>query len=269
MRYLALGRVALIVALLAAPTPASTAGAPCNADSIRLGQCPSPTTSITNGGVQLRAGVETRSNGSSGSGVLGRGGGDVAPDPDAWNEEQARANGNYRGVYEVVSPATPPSVVTLNDIANFAPAVGGNHMEPNGWIVVGLDTNFYSDAGARVVEGSLLGQPAAVRFTPVAWRWTYGDGTSKSSTSPGASWASLNLREFDPTPTSHVFAAPGNYAIDLTVEYSAEYQFAGTGWVAIAGTVELPANRIVATASDANTVLVNRDCRQNPGGPGC
>jgi len=135
--------------------------------------------------------------------------------------------------------------------------------------VVGLDTNFYSDAGPRVVEGSLLGQPAAVRFTPVAWRWTYGDGTSKSSTSPGASWASLNLREFDPTPTSHVFAAPGSYAIDLTVEYSAEYQFAGTGWVAIAGTVALPANRIVATASDANTVLVNRDCRQNPGGPGC
>jgi len=269
MRYLALGRVALIVALLAAPTPASTAGAPCNADSIRLGQCPSPTTSITNGGVQLRAGVETRSNGSGGNGGPGWGRGDAAPDPGAWNEEQARANGNYRGVYEVVSPATPPRVVTLNDIANFAPAVGGNHMEPNGWIVVGLDTNFYSDAAPRVVEGSLLGQPAAVRFTPVAWRWIYGDGTSKFSTSPGASWASLNLREFDPTPTSHVFAAPGSYAIDLTVEYSAEYQFAGTGWVAIAGTIELPANRIVATASDANTVLVNRDCRQNPGGPGC
>lgn len=210
--------------------------------------------------------------GRAGSGGGSGRGGSGAPDPDAWNEQreaEARARGNHRDRFEIVNPLTPPTVVSINDLASFAPAVGGNHMEPNGWIVVGLDTNFYSDAGPRVVEGSLLGQPAAVRFTPVAWRWTYGDRTSKSSTSPGASWASLNLREFDPTPTSHVFAAPGSYAIDLTVEYSAEYQFAGTGWVAIAGTVELPANRIVATASDANTVLVNRDCRQNPGGPGC
>ena len=260
--------LASVLSLYSAVLPAAVP-IPCSSASDKLGPCPSSSGSLGDGLATIRAEAGTYSKGSGGNGSPGQGPGDVAPDPDAWNEEQARANGNYRGVYEVVSPATPPRGVTLNDIANFAPAVGGNHMEPNGWIVVGLDTNFYSDAGPRVVEGSLLGQPAAVRFTPVAWRWTYGDGASKSSTSPGASWASLNVREFDPTPTSHVFAAPGSYAIDLTVEYSAEYQFAGTGWVAIAGTVELPANRIVATASDANTVLVNRDCRQNPGGPGC
>jgi len=249
------------------PLPSEDIG--CGTLSQKIGGCPTIHGQIGEGTVAIVGSDSQASHGSGGNGAPDRGRGDVAPDPDAWNEEQARANGNYHGVYEVVNPATPPRVVTLNDIANFAPAVEGNHMEPNGWIVVGLDTNFYSDAGPRVVEGSLLGQPAAVRFTPVAWRWAYGDGASKSSTSPGASWASLNLREFDPTPTSHVFAAPGSYAIDLTVEYSAEYQFAGTGWVGIAGTIELPANRIVATASDANTVLVNRDCRQNPGGPGC
>ena len=133
---------------------------PCPDAVRRTTGCPELVGSVGRDSVTLGAQGMARHNGSGGNGSPGRGGGDVAPDPGAWNEEQARANGNYRGVYDVVSPATPPRVVTLNDIANFAPAVGGNHMEPNGWIVVGLDTNFYSDAGARVVEGSLLGQPA-------------------------------------------------------------------------------------------------------------
>ena len=194
------------------------------------------------------------------------------PDPNAWNDQRARdaeARGNARDPFVVVNPPVPPTVVTLADIASFAPAVGGNHMEPNGWMVVGLDTNFYSDGTTRVVDGTLLGLPAAVRFTPQRWTWNYGDGSAKTSTTPGASWAAQNLVEFAPTATSHVFANPGSYTIDLTVQYSAEYQFAGAGWVPVDGTLDLPANRIVATANDANTVLVNRDCRQNPRGPGC
>ena len=194
---------------------------------------------------------------------------DVEPDSNPWNEDEARARGNYRDPFVVVSPPVPPVAITITDIASFAPAPGGNNMEPNGWIVVGLYTNFYSDGGVRVVDGTLLGQPAAVRFIPQSWRWSYGDGSAKSSATPGASWAAQGLQEFDATATSHVFAHAGTYAIDLTVRYTAEYQFAGSGWVPIAGTLERPANRIVATASDASTVLVNRDCRQNPAGPGC
>ena len=175
----------------------------------------------------------------------------------------------YHEPFWVTPGETPPTVVTINDVASFAPAAGGNYMEPNGWIVVGLNTNFYSDASARVVDGTLLGQPAAVRFTPVSWVWSYGDGASTTSANPGASWAALNLAEFEPTATSHVFTNPGSFAIDLTITYSAEYQFGGADWIDISGTLDIPANRIVATASDANTVLVSRDCRQNPGGPGC
>ena len=258
-----------MVSFLAAPIIAALTWASCDADAIRIGECSSPSARVIGSGVQLSADETTGRAGSGGG--SGRGG-SGAPDPDAWNEQreaEARARGNHRDRFEIVNPPTPPTVVSINDLASFAPAVGGNHMEPNGWIVVGLDTNFYSERSPRVVDGTLLGLPAAVRFTPVAWRWSYGDGSTKASATPGASWAAQNLHEFDPTATSHVFANPGSYAIDLTVEYSAEYQFAGAGWAAVAGTLELPANRIVATASDANTVLVNHDCRHNPGGPGC
>jgi len=260
--------VVVAIAVLAGPLPAS--GPSCTVAQITTGNCLPSSGWARNGGVDVYA-ERTRSEVGSGGGS-GRGGGSGAPDPDAWNEQreaEARARGNHRDRFEIVNPPTPPTVVSINDLASFAPAVGGNHMEPNGWIVVGLDTNFYSERSPRVVDGTLLGLPAAVRFTPVAWRWSYGDGSTKASATPGASWAAQNLHEFDPTATSHVFANPGSYAIDLTVEYSAEYQFAGAGWAAVAGTLELPANRIVATASDANTVLVNHDCRHNPGGPGC
>jgi len=183
---------------------------------------------------------------------------------------EAAARGDYyRPEFWSTFVGTPPTNVTLNDIATFRPSVGGNHMEPNGWIVVGLDTNFYSDPSAQIVNGTLLGLPASVRFTAKSWTWTYGDGASRSATAPGTSWAAQGLAEFAPTTTSHVYAAPGTYAIDLAVGYSAEYRFGANGWVPIAGTLVVPANRIVATAGDATTVLVGRDCRENPGGPGC
>ncbi|WP_411700094.1 PKD domain-containing protein [Conyzicola sp.] len=183
--------------------------------------------------------------------------------------EAAAQGGFYRAEFWTTYTGTPPTNVTLSDIASFRPMTGGNYMEPNGWIVVGLDTNFYSDASAQIVNGTLLGLPASVRFSSRSFTWTYGDGSSRSSATPGSSWAAQNVAEFSPTATSHVFDEPGVYTIDLTVEYSAEYRFGASGWVAIPGTLQLPANSITATAADAATVLVNRDCRDNPEGPGC
>jgi len=158
---------------------------------------------------------------------------------------------------------------TLNDIAAFRPAPEVDHMEPNGWFVVGLDANFYATGGVRIVDGTLLGQAASVRFTPIRWVWAYGDGSSATRSTRGATWAASGIREFSPTPTSHVYDRAGTYYIDLTVGYRAEYRFAGQGWAAITGTLWLPANRLVATVGGAKTVLVERDCTVNPGGPGC
>ena len=188
---------------------------------------------------------------------------------DQLAREAAAAGGYYRPEFWTTFVGTPPTLVTMSDIASFRPTVGGNHMEPNGWIVVGLPTNFYSDSSAQVVNGTLLGLPASVRFTARSWNWSYGDGASKSSPTPGASWAAQNLAEFESTSTSHVFVNPGTYTIDLSVEYSAEYQFGNRGWVPIDGSLVVPTNRIVATAGDAKTVLVNRDCNDNSEGPGC
>jgi hypothetical protein len=165
--------------------------------------------------------------------------------------------------------AAPVEPITLADIAHFRPNPGVDNMQPNGWMIVGLDTNFFSTGGVQVHDGTLLGQPASVRFTPVAWHWTYGDGTGASRGTPGSTWSALGIPEFDQTPTSHIYTAEGTYFIDLTIDFRAEYRFAGMPWVPITGVLPVPANRLVATAGNAKTVLVERECTLNPSGPGC
>jgi hypothetical protein len=161
------------------------------------------------------------------------------------------------------------TVVTLADIARFRPAPGIQRMEPDGWVVVGLPANIYSIVDTQIVAGELLGQSADVRFTPVAWQWNYGDGTAATLPTRGGTWAALGLREFDATPTSHIYQRAGSYTIRLSIVYRAEYRIAQGPFTPIAGTITLPANELHITAAGAKTVLVDRDCTVAPRGPGC
>lgn len=165
------------------------------------------------------------------------------------------------------SPGAAP--ITLRDIASFRPTPGVQYMQPDGWTVPGLDTNFYAVTGVHIVEGRLLGQSASVRFTPVSWHWDYGDGRTANLPTKGDTWAALGVSEFDPTPTSHVYAQEGTYTIRLVIDFRAEYRFAGSPFYPIDGVIPLPANDLHITVDGAKTVLVEHDCGVNPVGPGC
>jgi hypothetical protein len=166
-------------------------------------------------------------------------------------------------------PTPEPVVVTLRDIASFRPAAPSNGMEPGGWAVVGLPANFVAAASVEVVSGTLLGQPADVRFTPVGYRWSHGDGGALETGAPGATWAELGQREFSPTATSHVYAATGEYQVQLSVVLRAEYRFAGSPWRPIAGTLAVAGAPQRVLVGEFDTVLTQGDCIANPSGPGC
>lgn len=252
---------------LASPLAAQADG--CSVSDQLTGGCPS-----VSGNISGDAAVLTGSAGSPGAGTgTGTGGGggstdDGAPTAPADPLAQCLIVVAARCLY-AVDHGTPVQPITLADIAAFRPDADVDHMEPNGWMIVGLDTNFFATGGTQVKDGTLLGQPASVRFTPRTWRWAYGDGAGAAIGTPGATWAAQGIPEFDPTGTSHIYRAAGTYYIDLTIDYSAEYRFAGTQWIGIPGILAVPANRLVATAGDAKTVLVERECTVNPAGPGC
>ena len=282
LKCVSLFLVGATIGLLSLNAPNASAGyPPCTNSEIERGEC------FASGSIGDNS-VELEGSGSSG----GSGGGSTAPAPPRqrpdnvhymtdsermqyFAEQKALAAAEGRTWREpfwatnAQDPTAPVAPITLADIASFRPVVGDSGMEPNGWMVTGLDTNFYSAATAHVVGGELLGIPASVRFTPRAWAFDYGDGSSTRTATGGGSWAALGLAEFDPTPTSHVYAAPGTFDIGVAVEFGAEYSLDGQTWIAIAGTLSVPVARFTATAGDATTVLVARDCRANPRGPGC
>jgi hypothetical protein len=120
-----------------------------------------------------------------------------------------------------------------------------------------------------VVSGTLLGQPADVRFTPVGYRWVHSDGAAVESGTPGATWATLEQREFTPTSTSHVYASAGEYTVELSVVLRAEYRFGGSAWRSIAGTLTVAGEPQRVLVGEVDTVLTQGDCNANPSGPGC
>jgi hypothetical protein len=238
----------------------------CTPGDASLGECPNVSGNLNGGAAVLEgtAGSPGSGSGAGGSGAGDNGAASTPIDPNA----QCVIVVAGRCLY-AVDHGVQVQPITLADIAAFRPDPGVDNMEPNGWMIVGLDTNFFATGGTQIKDGTLLGQPASVRFTPVTWRWTYGDGAAASLGTAGGTWGSQGIEEFDPSPTSHVYRAPGTYYIDLSIDFTAEYRFGGTQWIGIAGILPLAANRLVATAGDAKTVLVERECTRNPGGPGC
>ena len=224
----------------------------CSADGIKAGMC------------TVEGEVDEEKVTIEGTGTIGGPGGAPGVD-DGWDggdsEPQSYCNDSHPIPCLVAS-------VTFSDIATFHPTPAVDHSQPNGWTVIGLDTNFYATGGQHVVDGILLGQPASVRFTPVHWNWDYGDGTTGARNTAGSPWATRTA-EFGPTPTSHVYRQRGTFVVALDVDFAAEYRYAGGSWVPIAGTLTIPANPLTLAVGDAKTVLVEHNCRQDPAGPGC
>jgi hypothetical protein len=264
MRHFALLAVAsLILSMAPMANPAPNSGC-STADRFTSG-CVSG--NVNGGGVTLTGHKHAPGSGtgkSGSAGAKGKNGGSSKPTPVCTKLAELC---DHFGVIPPGGKGNPG--VTINDLKNFPANPGVDHMQPNGWMVVGLDTNFYSVVGVETENGTLLGQAASVRFTPISWHWIYGDGTSATRSTPGRTWAAQGIPEFDPTPTSHVYQSDGSYYIDLSITFRADYRYAGDGWTPVLGTITLPANRLKATAGDAKTVLVGRDCTENPTGPGC
>jgi len=249
--------ILFVLAALSGSLAQGATDANCSVVVISAGNCPTVTANVTTDTVDL-----TGTSTDPGAGPTTTGPRTSTPPVSTCNDPASTTC--YRPM-----PATVTAPVSVADIASFRPSPPTDHMEPDGWTVAGLATNFYATGGQHVVDGELLGAAAQVRFTPVYWSWSYGDGSSAGHPFPGGTWAAQGVREFDPTGTSHVYAQRGTYYVDLDVEYAAEYRYGSGEWVGVVGTLVLPANRLVITAGGAKTVLVERECTRNPAGPGC
>jgi hypothetical protein len=236
----------------------------CSALEQQLGECHTSGTSDGRG-VDVAGSIEREHKGSRAGESSAGGAGRALTDDELLALLDDACYGNavcdVRGAFALnplipAQPATPgaagvpAATVTISDLARFLPATATLHAEPNGWAAVGVPANFWADATAVTVSGSLLGDTAQVRFTPQAYRFDYGDGSARSSTRPGASWASLGQEELTATSTSHVYRSRGDRRASVTVVYSAQYRLADGPWISVTGAVSgtTPPQRVLVVA---------------------
>lgn len=163
---------------------------------------------------------------------------------------------------------TEVPVITMTDVARFAPAGSVVTGEPDNVGVVGLPTNFVATASVHTVDADLFGFPVSVRFTPSAYDFSFGDGATATTTSGGAAWTALDQAQFTPTPTSHTYRERGSYEARVDVRYTAEVDF-GVGWFPITGEVTAGGAAQEVRIFEAHTALVAHTCQQAPASPGC
>ena len=266
------GLILVIPAIAIASLGVSVGAAGCSVVQINAGLC-SITPSTTNTTVILDGTIGGTSGGDSGDGT-GTGSWNedfdsaAAPEPECVFSE-IEPDRCYRNPPNPTDPLTAAPAVTITDVAAFAPTFAAALSEPSGWAIAGLPANLVGPAGAVTVGGTLLGSPADVRFVPVAWRWDYGDDSTATLGVAGSTWAASGLPEFSATSTSHVWTASGIHRVALAVVAVAEYRIAGGPWIPVAGSLTLPVSEFDIVVATADTVLVERDCRANPSGPGC
>ncbi|MGY4859941.1 PKD domain-containing protein [Cryobacterium sp. AP23] len=269
-----------------------------------VGECPETEAAVGDGGVEVSAGWEEVTSGTGAEGTGGGSGGgggrggnggnsggggevevdDTLPDGFTWGPGEAGEDTGAglpgtmpRQIVPVPgapacapqTPCDPALVVRISDLVSIEAKAPTQGMEPDGWLVVGIPTNFFASASAHVTSGPLLGSPAEVRFSPVGFTWDYGDGSAGTTADGGASWAALGLTEFSATSTSHVYENTGTLTIGLSVSYAAAYRFDGGEWRAVEGVLTVPAAPMTAIADRAGTVLVAEACAANPAGVGC
>ncbi len=167
------------------------------------------------------------------------------------------AVGTPAAAAQAAAPAqgTPARTITAQDVAHFLAVAGTVHAEPDGWAVVGVPANYWIETEPITVDGELLGGAAQVRFTPVAYRWDYGDGAGRTTTTGGASWQALGQDELTATETSHVFRTTGSRTVTVTIVFAAEYRLGAGTWTAVVGEVTAAAPPVPVKVVVERTLL--------------
>ncbi|HET6624943.1 MAG TPA: hypothetical protein VFG63_01005, partial [Nocardioidaceae bacterium] len=120
--------------------------------------------------------------------------------------------------------------------------------QPADKTLVNFATIFYTEPEPFARTIRLLGQRVDVEARPQQYTWHHGDGTSHSTTSPGAPYPSKEIT-YSYTD-AHTTVSP---RVDVT--YSARFRVNGGAWQDIAETVTIAGPATQLRISEATAVL--------------
>jgi hypothetical protein len=163
---------------------------------------------------------------------------------------QAAAAAPVAAAAPAAAPA-PPQVtpgVVLTAIRRIGLPALHAHTQPKGKTLVHLPTIFYTNPRSVTRTLTLLGQPVQIQATASSFTWHYGDGTSASTTSPGARYPAMDV-------THEYLDAHVTVQTSVDVTYTARFRVGNGGWQTIPGAVTIPGPPSPLRISEATALL--------------
>jgi hypothetical protein len=144
-------------------------------------------------------------------------------------------------------PQVTPGLV-LNALRQIGLPALEAHTQPEDKTLVNFATIFYAEPQTFVRTLTLLGQQVHVEATPTSFVWRYGDGTSTTTSTPGAPYPAKDI--------THNYAdAHTTVQTSVDVTYSARFQVGNGGWQEIPETVTIAGPQSALRISEATAVL--------------
>lgn len=146
--------------------------------------------------------------------------------------------------------AGPPSL-TLTDFRALPLAPSPVHVQPpHGWTFVNIDTIVHTSDAPQYLRTTLLGYTVEVRATPVQFTWDFGDGTTVTTTDPGAPWPDHAI--------AHAYRSEAIHTISLTTHWRGHYRLTDTTtWHPVTGTATTTSTSGPLTVHTARARLVH------------
>ena len=120
---------------------------------------------------------------------------------------------------------------------------------PDGQTLINFDTNFFTDNTAPTTQTvTLLGQRVEIEATPVEYAWDFGDGSGRSTTSPGSRYPDLDV--------THEYAEPGRLGPSVATTYAGRFRVNGGAWQQVPGTLTVPGEPVALRVRSASPHLV-------------
>lgn len=156
------------------------------------------------------------------------------------------------------SPVTPGRV--LREVRRYGWQAPDLHVQPgDGWTLVNLATNAYTTlAQPEVKSFTLLGHAVVVAAGPRSYSWSWGDGTSTVTSTPGHRVIGQSDGRVDLAGcVAHVYARRGTgLVVSVAAVYAGRYRIDGGPWQQLPGTLTVPGQHVRLDVETATPVLV-------------
>jgi len=122
------------------------------------------------------------------------------------------------------------------------------HTQPRDKTLVNFATIFYAEPRTFSRNLTLLGQSVDVEATPSSFTWHYGDGSSSTTSTPGAPYPAKDI-------THEYVDAHTTVSASVDVTYTARFRVGNGAWQAIPDTVTIAGPGSALRISEATAVL--------------